>query len=84
MEFLSSGKCRPVVPQAYYGMNLRSLGQLTRRRKELFQDGFRHVLKALAQRVRGCLSEVLEASADVILSYHEWFEHEAGAENRKK
>ena len=78
IEFVTAGKCTPVVPQIYYAMTANAIKKALKQRREVFHNGLHEVLMAVAERLHHYLNDVLDAKSDLINKYHQWFETGGG------
>ncbi|MEE9354005.1 MAG: hypothetical protein V3U75_00290 [Methylococcaceae bacterium] len=73
VEFYSSGKIKPIVPQLYPGMSVRRIEEAMEQREKCFKDGLVGVVEILAKKFSEYFSLIDSASVETIKQYHKWY-----------
>ncbi|QDT51344.1 hypothetical protein Pan258_54330 [Symmachiella dynata] len=77
IEFASDGSVTPVIPQIYPGMSVSKIKGVMGKREKTFGAGLDQPIRAISERLKKYLSNIRDASSDVVRQYHQWY-HEQG------
>lgn len=73
IEFYTTGRVKPIVPQVYYGMTVTQLEAVCDASGRLFDQGYSEVMQTLADRLREYMEPIVSLTAETIRSYHTWY-----------
>lgn len=74
IEFITSGKIEPVIPQIYPNMTVTKIENAMRLRETFFSEGIEQPLNEIARRLQQYFGEICKSSNERILKFQVWYQ----------